>query len=152
MTTLRGSTPRRPRSATRLQRAGVAFAIAVALSACAPVETAVVADPGVAFSLPLGKTAAIKGNDTRITFSRVNEDSRCPVDVQCIWAGDAKIELTVSRNGSPVETKTLSVTSPNNEVVVGDLRVRFVGLAPTPRQSEPSASRAYIAQLVVTPV
>lgn len=151
MTTLQASTRRKQRNELRLGRAFVATALAVAVSGCAPMETAVVADPGVAFSLPLGKTAAIKGSEARITFNKVNEDSRCPVDVQCVWAGDAKIELTISRDGSPAETRTVSVTGPNNEVVSGDLRIRFVGLAPAPRQSEPGPSRAYVAQLVVTP-
>ena len=151
MTTLQGSTRRRRRNGFRLGQAASAAVLLVVSSGCAPMETAVVADPGVAFSLALGKTAAVKGNDVRITFNRVNEDSRCPVDVQCVWAGDAKIELTISRNSSPVETKVISITPPNNEVVAGDLRIRFVGLAPAPRQSEPGSSRAYVAQLVVTP-
>ena len=121
------------------------------VTGCATVETAVVADPGTTFSLAVGKTAAVNGSNARITFNRVTEDSRCPTDVVCVWAGDAKIELTISRDGSPVDTKVVSVTAPNNEVVSGDLRIRFVGLAPVPRSSDPSGSRAYVAQLVVTP-
>jgi hypothetical protein len=119
------------------------------LAACSSVDTAVVANPGVEFNLALGKTAALSGSDYRITFTRVTEDSRCPVDVQCVWAGDGKIELTVSRRGSAGETRVVSLTPPNSEVTVGGLKIRFVSLAPTPRQSEPSASRAYIAQLLV---
>ena len=134
-----------------LGSAVVIAALLVFVAACASVETTVVADPGVAFSLPLGKTAVVNGNNARISFNKVTDDSRCPADVVCIWAGDAKIQLTVARNGSPAETRIISITSPNNEVVSGDLRIRFVGLAPAPRQSEPSAGRAYVAQLVVTP-
>jgi hypothetical protein len=150
MKTRREFTPLRQRS--RLRRSAAVIApLLVFVAACASVETAVVADPGVAFSLPLGKTAAVNGNGARITFNKVTDDSRCPVDVVCIWAGDAKIQLTVARNGSPAETRIISITSPNNEVVSGNLRIRFVGLAPSPRQSEPGAGRAYVAQLVVTP-
>lgn len=129
----------------------IAVAMLAIVAGCATVETAVVADPGVTFSLAAGKTAAVNGNNARITFNRVTEDSRCPTDVVCVWAGDARIELTISRDGSPVDTKVVSVTAPNNEVVSGDLRIRFVGLAPAPRSSEPTSSRAYVAQLVVTP-
>jgi hypothetical protein len=118
------------------------------LANCAGVDTAVVASPGVEFNLAVGKTATLSGSDYRITFNRVTDDSRCPVDVQCVWAGDARIELTVSRNSAPGDTRAISLTSPNNEVTVGDLRIRFVSLAPTPRQSEPPASRAYIARLL----
>jgi hypothetical protein len=120
------------------------------LGACATVETAVVAEPGVEFSLPLGKTAVINASGARITFKQVSEDSRCPVDVQCVWAGDAKIELTISRSGTPDDLKVISLTPPNNETTSGDLRIRFTGLAPVPRQADNGKPRAYVAQLVVT--
>jgi hypothetical protein len=116
---------------------------------CATVDTAVVADPGTDFDLAVGKTAALKGTDYRITFSRVTEDSRCPVDVTCVWAGNARIELRISRNGAPDIIGIVSLTPPDTEVVVDDLKIRFVSLAPAARQSEPPASRAYVARLVV---
>jgi hypothetical protein len=109
----------------------------------------VVANPGAGFSLAVGKSATISGTDYRITFNRVTEDSRCPVDVQCVWAGDAKIELTVARNGAPDETRIISLTPPNSEATVGNVKIRFVSLAPTPRQSEPPAARPYVARLMV---
>ena len=147
---LPGSTPRRRRNRS-LSAALIAAVLAAAIG-CASVETPVVAaDPGVAFALPLGKTASVNGNSARITFNAVTDDSRCPVDVVCIWAGDARVELAIVRNGSVADTRVISITPPNNEVVSGDLRIRLVGLAPAPRQSEPSARRAYVAQLVVTP-
>lgn len=119
------------------------------LANCAGVDTAVVAKPGVEFNLAVGKTATLSGSDYRITFNRVTDDSRCPLDVQCVWAGDARIELTVSRNSVPADTRSISLASPNDEVTIGDRRIRFVSLAPSPRQSEPPASRAYVAQLMV---
>jgi hypothetical protein len=125
-----------------------ACAIVAALSGCASMEPTVPAEPGVAFSLPVGKTAAINGSGTRIMFRQVREDSRCPTDVTCVWAGDAKIEVTVLRNGSPDDTKVLGLNPPNNETTSGDLQIRFVGLIPVPRQSDKSP-RAYVAQLIV---
>jgi hypothetical protein len=139
------------RSGHRWIGAGLVHAalLLVAATRCATVETAVVANPGSEFNLAVGKTAALNGTDYRITFNRVTEDSRCPVDVTCVWAGDAKIELSVSRNGATTETRAVSLTPPNSEVTVGDLRIRFVALAPTARQSDPPASRPYVARLVV---
>jgi hypothetical protein len=146
-----------PRASTRRaalprsRRALAVFgAIVVATAGCATVDTAIVAEPGTEFALPVGKTATLNGTGTRITFSQVTNDSRCPVDVQCVWAGDAKIELTISRGGSPDEAKVLSITPPNNETTSGDLRIRFTGLAPVPRQADSGKDRAYVAQLVVT--
>lgn len=145
MRTLPASTQRR--RLDRLAQRLIAAALFVA-AGCATVDTAVVAKPGAEFSLALGQTAALNGTDYRITFSRVTEDSRCPVEVTCVWAGDAKIELTVARR-SAKDARVVSLTPPNSEATVGDIRIRFVALAPTARQSEPSASRAYVARLVV---
>jgi hypothetical protein len=94
------------------------------LPGCAPVETAIIAEPGVSFALPVGQTVSVKGTDTRLTFSEVREDSRCPTDVTCVWAADAKIRVVVSR-------------------------IRFVGLAPVPRQADANVPRSYVAQFVV---
>jgi hypothetical protein len=118
-------------------------------AACAPVKTTVVAEPGQAFSLPLGQTAAVKGSDVRLTFKDVRTDSRCPVDVQCVWAGEAKIGVIVSGNGTTEETKILSLTPADSEAKAGSLRIRFVGLTPVPRQADAGTPRAYVAQLVV---
>lgn len=124
-------------------------AVVVAAAGCATVDTAIVAEPGTEFALPVGKTAALNGTGTRLTFRQVTDDSRCPVDVQCVWAGDAKIELTISRSGSPDEVRILSLTPPNNETTSGDFRIRFIGLTPVPRQADAGKQRAYVAQLVV---
>ena len=132
-----------------VSKRALTFGVAMVAS-CATVETAVVAEPGVEFSLALGRTASINSSGARITFKQVSEDSRCPVDVQCVWAGDAKIELTVSRSGGPDDLKVISLTPPNNETTSADLRIRFTGLAPVPRQADNGKPRAYVAQLVVT--
>lgn len=126
-----------------------ACALAAALG-CATMEPTIPAEPGVAFELPVGKTAALNGSGARITFKQVKEDSRCPTDVTCVWAGDARIELTISRNGSSDDTKFLTLSPANSEARSGDLQIRFVGLAPVPRQADAGAPRAYVAQLVVS--
>jgi hypothetical protein len=122
---------------------------ALIIVGCAPMQsTAVIVEPGIAFTLAPGQTATVKTADTRITFREVREDSRCPVDVTCVWAGDAKVEVTIARNGVPAETKTLSITAPNNEVQTGNLKLRFVGLTPVPRQSDGDVPRNYLAEFV----
>lgn len=116
---------------------------------CAPMQTtAVVVEPGVAFTLAPGQTATVRRADARVTFREVREDSRCPVDVQCVWAGDAKVEVTIARAGVPTETKTLSITPPENEVQTGNMKLRFVGLTPVPRQSDGNVPRNYLAEFV----
>lgn len=132
---------------TRLHVAA-ALTMACAGLSCASAENVITAPPDRAFSLPVGKTAAVPGSPTRITFTRVTEDSRCPINAVCVWAGDAKIELTLARNRAPVVTGILSLSPENNEAHLADLIVRLVGLAPAPVTPEP-APRQYVAELVI---
>jgi hypothetical protein len=121
----------------------------ISSAGCSSVQPAVIVEPGASFTLAPGQTATVRGTDTRITFKRVSEDSRCPVDVTCVWAGDAKIEIVIEPNGSAI-TRILSITSPN-ETQVGNLRIRFVGLSPVPRQADGNAPRNYLAEFVAEP-
>ena len=57
------------------------------LAACGSTPAKVYVDLGEEFSLSIGQTATIKGQALQITFEDVIEDSRCPSDVTCIWAG-----------------------------------------------------------------
>jgi|GEM_PF-7076832 hypothetical protein len=86
---------------------------------------------------------------TRVDFGGRNHRRAFQTAVTCIWAGDAKIDVTISRNGSSDDSRVLSLTPPNNEASSGDLQIRFVGLTPIHRQADGSAPRAYVAQLVV---
>lgn len=130
-------------------RLTAAVASLLTFQACASVENVIIAEPDVAFSLPVGKSASVSGTPTRIMFKQVRVDSRCPRSVVCVWAGDASIELTVSREGSPSATALLRLNSPTQEAQVSGLLIRFVGLAPYPETPQPSASRQYVAELVV---
>jgi hypothetical protein len=125
------------------------FAVVAGVLACASVDNLIVAEPGTAFSLPLGRTATVSGSGSRVTFLQVSEDSRCPTSVVCVWAGDARIRVIVSRAGRGEESQILSLSQPNNEARIGNLVVRFVNLAPYPETPDPNTPRAYVAELVV---
>lgn len=116
--------------------------------ACASIDS-IVAQPGVSFTLPLGKTAAVSGTTTHLTFRAVTEDSRCPMNAVCVWEGAAKIAITATRNGGPAEAATLSLTEPDNEARLADVVVRFVALAPYPETPGDPATRKYVAELVI---
>lgn len=43
-----------------------------------------------------GENKFFKAFEMNITFKKMLEDSRCPKDVKCIWAGNAKAEIEVT--------------------------------------------------------
>jgi len=71
------------------------------LAACGNTPAEVYADPGEEFSLSIGQSATIKGQSLRITFEDVIEDSRCPSDVTCIWAGRVSCIIKLADGSAP---------------------------------------------------
>jgi hypothetical protein len=59
---------------------------------------------GKEFTLPVGKTVTIKGEDLKIGFEEVNGDSRCATGNTCIWEGEIKARGTITYNGGTVVT------------------------------------------------
>src|SRR4051812_20006945 len=49
------------------------------------------------FTLAFGDRARIEHRDTRVRFTAMIEDSRCPADVRCIQAGRARVRLEVTQ-------------------------------------------------------
>ncbi|HUP24741.1 MAG TPA: hypothetical protein VNB06_17615 [Thermoanaerobaculia bacterium] len=56
---------------------------------------------GVPFELRLGDSARLASTRLELRFDAVVEDSRCPADVTCVWAGNAHLRLTASLSGTP---------------------------------------------------
>ena len=57
-----------------------------------------------------------------IQFKKVISDSRCPKDVTCIWAGEAKVMIAVLENGKITEEKIVTLNGQNK------IDLSFLGL------------------------
>jgi hypothetical protein len=90
---------------------------------------------GTPFVLKVGEFAVLKNSDWVLTFVRVVSDSRCSPKVQCVWAGDATLELRARRNSQrdtvPFHLNTLSKTS----ATALEQRVTLVELGVKPAKS-----------------
>lgn len=68
------------------------LALAASLAACAyPYNVGVKVADGATVALMPGESAALP--DGQLRYLRLANDSRCKPGVQCVWAGDAVIEL-----------------------------------------------------------
>lgn len=87
---------------------------------------------GEEFTLDHGKSALV-GGETLVQFKRVKEDSRCPTDAECVWAGNAAVEVTVKVSGN--DPKLLVLNTHQNfpqEMVVNGVRVALIDVYPYP--------------------
>ena len=82
----------------------------------------------------------------KVKFVELVEDSRCPVDTNCIWAGNAKIKIRVSRNGRSHDL-TLDTNGPNQTVNAEGYSIKLVGLTPAPRSNIRINRNGYVATL-----
>jgi hypothetical protein len=103
------------------------------------------------FTLAPGQTAGVEGTNLRLTFEKVSEDSRCPVDVTCIWEGDAVVVLKVKTEADEVtrEVHTQGGEPRSRKAPAGDYVVTLVKLEPAPRSTAPIEPSAYRATLLV---
>lgn len=71
------------------------------ISGCGKDERAM----GEEFTLHISETANIKGENLRIEFLEISEDSRCPRNVVCVWEGRviAVIEVLKGETSRDVE-------------------------------------------------
>ena|GEM_PF-3416006 len=108
------------------------------------------AQPGDTLSLRVGETARV-GRDMVLAFDRVEEDSRCPEDVTCITAGNARLAFSFRRGSDAATRVELNTTRPPRDTVVGSYRLTLHGLAPIPNSRRTIDSGAYIATVSLLP-
>jgi len=87
-----------------------------------------------------------------VTFDRVRADSRCPMDVTCISAGDAAVIVRLaSPGGEPAERELhtnpgSAATADTSYLAYG---ITLVALAPYPRTDRQIRPEDYVATLTV---
>lgn len=134
-------------------RVAVLLACVGLFSACASaVAGAGVQDPrplATPFALQEGKSAVVGPARVTVTFEKVLSDSRCPVDVQCIQAGEASIRVQVQAAGGEKAALTLSTHGDRDTAAAGPVTVTLTELLPVPRVTS-SKREPYRATLIVT--
>ncbi|MEX0908020.1 MAG: hypothetical protein WD054_06790 [Gemmatimonadota bacterium] len=118
-------------------------------------EPPVFATLDAVFTLGVGDQATIIDAPFQLRFLSVPADYRCPTDVECVWAGDARVRLQVigtrtmgpGADGDAVELHT--DLEPRAATIDG-FRVSLERLTPAPHSETQIATRDYVAELRVS--
>ena len=103
---------------------------------------------GEEFELAVQQTAQITTENISVTFQKVLEDSRCPIDVTCIWAGLAEVSLRVAVSGNEREL-SLSTSPPDNSAVFENYTFWLIRVRPVPRANHSIDSSSYFVTVMV---
>ena len=115
-----------------------------------PIVAHVTAAAGVPVRLAQGVVADLPGGRT-LALVAVTADSRCPANVQCVWAGEANLLFEWGVRGAL--TRVPLVTSPGrgSASLPGGFVLRALELQPTPLSGTPIPLSDYAVTVVIEP-
>lgn len=105
---------------------------------------------GQDFQLAAGQSGRVGGTPVTVTFRSVGTDSRCPSNVQCVWAGDAAINLSLSATTTASQEAVLHTNLDPRSVDFAGYRVKVVGVAPVPKSGSTIPAANYVVTLQVS--
>lgn len=126
--------------------AAIFTCLALAGCSAAPSQGLQTVDLGAEVTLAPGATFAVKSAGLSVRFVAVIEDSRCPRDVTCIWAGQVKIQLEILQSSQPLSRVEVLAGS---SVAAGEYAVTLVRVEPEPVTGARIATQDYRATLMI---
>ena len=129
---------------------GVVFALVV-LACSSPTDPNNSSVRDETFVLRYGNTQQL-GNDLRVSFVEVVEDSRCPASVQCAWQGNGGIRLDVAASGrtQSIKLNTVGGATFPREATAEGYTFTLVELDPQRATPDPVPAQQYRATIRVT--
>jgi hypothetical protein len=126
----------------------------LALSACTVVSAnapeAKVVKAGDEFDLSPSQSAVVDGGAVTLTFVKVNEDSRCPTDVQCVWAGDVAAAITLGVAGGEKSPTTIHTNIDPKTTIAGAYKVEVVNVKPARHSNTTIPQESYVVTFRAT--
>jgi hypothetical protein len=129
-----------------IRLAAILMSVVVACCGAAPSQELRSVELGAQFTLAPGTSVSVKAAKMEVRFVAVTEDSRCPRDVTCIWAGEVKVQLEIletAKAASQVEVLE------GGSTVAGEYRVTLVRVEPQPMSTARIAPQDYRAALKI---
>lgn len=104
------------------------------------------------FSLKINQSAELENDGMKITLLEITEDSRCPTNAECFWAGRAIAEFKVEKSGESL-IRTLT-DNPENDPTLSTAFTAFGHLVkldevtPYP-DGNPIAQKDYVVRITI---
>jgi hypothetical protein len=106
------------------------------LSCAPPAEVSESFEFGEPFWLELGRSAVSRDEETVVRFARVVENSTCPDDAACVWAGRTVVEVGIivsTEAEGLVEIEVAAPDSVDRQRTIAGRRVEVLSFRPPNR-------------------
>jgi hypothetical protein len=104
---------------------------------------------GEAFALAPGESVTLELDGIGVRFIEVLEDSRCPLRVQCVWAGDAAVVIELAPQAGEATEHTLHTNMGEKSIVLGQHELSLLELSPYPDEPRSISPEDYRATFVL---
>lgn len=97
------------------------------------------------------KSAVNEENKISVTIDSVLNDSRCPADALCVWAGNAAVRFIFCDQNEQIRfvLNTYGGSQFPSDTVIGSYSIKLTSLQPYPFSSHHIEQDEYIAALVI---
>ena len=103
----------------------------------------------VQLKLKIGEEQRLKNEGLRIRFVSVVEDSRCPKNVNCVWAGNGKVLLNIADRRKKSRSVELNTNLEPRAVTSSGYEIKLLELDPYPVVNETIQPDKYVAILAI---
>lgn len=110
-----------------LHRYLIPFLLAAALVACRSDSAARAASLDQEIELAPRQQVVFGQQELEVEFVRVVQDSRCPTDVTCVWAGEVEVEVSTRMDASEAVSHLIKA---GEHAAVGGFRVTVMQVLP----------------------
>ena len=100
--------------------------------------------------LAYGKTYRNFERNISIRLDSVTEDSRCPYQVECVWAGNAQVRFNFALNNAMTPFSLNTLSSFKTDTLISGYTIQLLELKPYPMQLIPIVQQDYIARIKIT--
>ncbi len=98
----------------------------------------------------VGKQKKASRSKLTVKFVSLEEDSRCATGTNCVWAGNAKIKVSVKLGDDPAETFEMNTNLGAKGASYGPFAIYLTDLTPTPKANIRINRNAYAATFSIS--
>lgn len=109
-----------------------------------PAPSSTPGELGQEFEAAYQQAVILASEKLSFVFQSLVQDSRCPSDVTCIWAGNVTIKVQLTQNGTELGTAELTLgATPESTAKIGNYQLTLLEVTPYPKSTESRSPADY---------